>query len=140
MNQDDIRKRIIKDKFDKLTPYVFGWGRQIKFLSHEKKTLGVDIHHTYVPDPSFTINGEYFMFKFIGIDNEEEKNKYGSYILKLVMDKFPFVKYNLDADDFHYYVHETLDDETYDVALQSIEKWNNNKPNMDFLNNLNKEK
>ena len=128
MNQDDIRKRIIKDKFDKLTPYVFGLGRQIVFLSHEKKTLGVDIYHTYIPDPAFTINAEYFMFKFIGIDNKEEKNKYGNYILKLVMDKFPFTKFNLDADDVHYYIKETLDNEIYDDKLVSIERWNNNKP------------
>lgn len=123
MKHDDIRKRIIKDKFDKLTPHIIGLTRKIILISDKEETVGVKIYNTNIPDPAFLINADYFMFKFIGIDNEEEKNKYGNYILKLVTDKFPFAKFTPDADDVHNYIHDTMESGYYDNTLMDIERW-----------------
>lgn len=125
MKQDDIRKRIIKDKFNKLTPYIIGLTRQIILISDKKETVGVKVYNTNIPDPSFFINADYFMFKFIGIDNEEEKNKYGNYILKLVMDEFPFAKFTLDANDVHHYIPDSIDSDYYDDTLMDIKRLGN---------------
>lgn len=125
MNQDDFRKKIIKDKFDKLTPHIIGLTRSIILISDKKDTVGVNVYNTHIPDPAFLINADYFMFKFIGIDNEEEKNKYGNYILKLVADKFPIAKFTPDADDVHNYIRDTVDSEDYNDILMNIERWNN---------------
>ena len=95
MNQDEMRKKIIKDKFDKLEPIVIDEGKNVVLVSDNN--YGVYYLNTY---HGFGINPYYFMFDFIGLSSKEDDEtlrEYANYIAGLSYDKFK-LKYNLLTD------------------------------------------
>ena len=84
MNTEEKRKKIIKDKFDKLEVKFTKGGRIFAFLTDD--TYGVYIDR--IKTASTSINGDYFMFRYIGINDIESLQKYGEYVLELIKDKY----------------------------------------------------
>ena len=120
MNVDEMRKKIIKDKFDKLKLRTFRNGN-IALVSDD--TYG--LFYGYNPKlPSFGLNPYYFMFNFIGLDGGEGQdgdtlNVYLDYIRTLVYEKYgykdptnfsPFTIINYDMGINDYMVRELFDE------------------------------
>ena len=123
MNQDDMRKKIIKDKFDKLELRVFRNGN-IALVSDD--TYGM--YYGYGYDDGFTsfgLNPNYFMFNFIGLDggdgnDNELLNKYLDYIRELVYVKYgymdpsgyksPYTAIDYDKENVNYILTDIFDD------------------------------
>ena len=113
MDQDDMRKKIIKDKFDKLKLRVFRNGN-IALMSNDTYGLYYEYDRKF---PSFALNPYYFMFSFIGLDggdgnDHELLNKYLDYIRTLVYEKYGYkdpsnyqspytiVQYDMDVNNY----------------------------------------
>lgn len=98
MTQDEIRKKIIKDKFDELELVIIN--NENYSASHEFSALVSDNEYgMYVDDTfnGFNINPYYFMFNYIGLGPTEDVRtlrEYVNYIASLAQDKFKF-KINL---------------------------------------------
>ena len=89
MNQDELRKKIIKDRFDELEPIVINKGQHVGLVND--KTYGLYYDYQY---SGFGINPYYFMLNYIGLgfdtDNEVLR-EYTDYIANLAYDKFKLV-------------------------------------------------
>ena len=88
MTQDEMRKKIIKDKFDKLEPIVVSMGKYVGLVDMDNKTYGLYYDFNY---KGFGINPYYFMLNYIGLgfdtDNEVLR-EYTDYIANLAYEKF----------------------------------------------------
>ena len=88
MTQDELRKKIIKDKFDELEPIVITMGKYIGLVDMDNKTYGLYYDYNF---KGFGINPYYFMLNYIGLgfgtDNEILRG-YTDYITNLAYDKF----------------------------------------------------
>ena len=85
MESHDLRKKIIKDKFNKLEFFRIDFYKCV-FLSKESNTYGVYIDNR---DEYISINPNYFMFNYVGIDEErwDLVDYYADYIIGLVKEK-----------------------------------------------------
>ena len=121
MNVDEMRKKIIKDKFDKLKLRVFRNGN-IALVSDD--TYG--LYYGYDSKlPSFGLNPHYFMFNFIGLDGSDSNNyallkKYLDYIRELVYVKYgykdpsgymsPYTAIDYDKENVKHVVTDLFDE------------------------------
>ena len=86
MDIDEMRKKIIKDKFDDLEPIVLNRGENIALVSDNNYGVYYDRKYN-----GFGINPYYFMFGFIGLgfsEDVETLREYVNYIIRLGYDKF----------------------------------------------------
>lgn len=88
IGKDEIRKKIIKDKFDKLKPIVLTMGKYVVLVDMDNKTYGLYYDYNF---NGFGINPYYFMFNYIGLGHDEDDKvlkEYTDYIANLAYDKF----------------------------------------------------
>ena len=86
MNQDELRKKIIKDRFDELEPIVINGGRYVGLVNNKSYGLYYDYNYK-----GFGINPYYFMLNYIGLGSETDNEvlkEYTDYIANLAYDKF----------------------------------------------------
>lgn len=83
--EKDNRKKIIKDKFNKLQLVSIDFNKKA-FLPESRNTYGIYIDNQ---QEVVSINPDYFMFKFIGIDEDrwDLVDYYAQYIIDLASEK-----------------------------------------------------
>lgn len=84
MNKDDITKKIIKEKFDNLDIKFIMDGRVFALLTDN--TYGIYIDRFKVD--AISINGNYFMFRYLGANDNSTLKKYGEYVIELIKNKY----------------------------------------------------
>lgn len=85
MNRDEIRLKVITDKFNKLKLVRIDFHKSV-FIDERTNIYGIYIDNH---SESLSINSDYFMFEFIGIDDDrwDLVDYYCDYLINLVKEK-----------------------------------------------------
>ena len=113
----DNRKKIIKDKFNKLQLVSIDFNKKA-FLSESRNTYGIYIDNQ---QEDISINPDYFMFKFIGIDEDrwDLVDYYAQYIIDLASEK-TFITFDVTNSWYSVTFDRNFVDRIYDLIMYEL--------------------
>ena len=115
--EKDVRMDVITDKFNKLEFVRIDFHKSV-FLSRESRTYGIYIDNQM---ESLSINPYYFMFNYIGIDEDrwDFVDYYGNYIIDLVKEK-TFLTFDVNHAYMFVTYNKNYINNLYDMILDSL--------------------
>lgn len=115
--EKDNRKKVINDKFNKLQLVSIDFNKKA-FLPESRNTYGI-----YIDNQSefVSINPDYFMFKFIGIDKDrwDIVDYYAQYIIDLASEK-TFFTFDVTNSWYSVTFDRNFVDGIYDLILHDL--------------------